>query len=59
MCNHPLELLLNYSDLLELSNEVLHVLVSQRAAELQAVKVCDQKNKAEILGSRLQFRDFM
>ena len=41
----------------ELSNEVLHVLVSQRAAELQAVKVGGQK-KAEILGSRLHFSRF-
>ena len=41
----------------ELSIEVLHNLVSQRAAELQAIKFGSQK-KADILGSRLRFSRF-
>ena len=41
----------------ELSNEVLQDLVSQEAAELQAVKVGGQK-KADILGSRLRLSRF-
>ena len=58
MGNHPLELLLNYQNLLDLSKEVFYILVGQRATKLQTVKVGDQK-KADILGSRLLFRDFV
>ena len=59
MCNHPLELLLNYSDLLDLSNEVLHVLVSQGAAKLRTVKVGGQKKKLTFWVRDYFFRDFM